>query len=65
MAWPMPKGLACWLAMSGLVARAFIIILLDNGWDDMSSAPSELKKCVRKRFTHHTQILTTTVAEKS
>jgi hypothetical protein len=40
----MPKGLACWLAMSGLVARAFIIILLDNGVDNMSSAPSELKK---------------------
>jgi hypothetical protein len=40
----MPKGLACWLAMSGLVVWAFIIILLDNGVDDMSSAPSELKK---------------------
>jgi len=40
----MPKGLAYWLAMSGLVARAFVIILLDNGVDDMSSVPSELKK---------------------
>jgi hypothetical protein len=40
----MPKGLACWHAMSGLVARAFIIILLDNEVDVMLSAPSELKK---------------------